>query len=429
MKKINVDVHALIVAGGIGSRSENPNQPKILQEILPGKSLITFHLENLRREHISKATFLLGYKAKEVIEELENLQKIFSEIEINFKVEDQPLGTYGSVQKASKEIRESKLVVIYGDILINANYSKLLQIWSRARTAAAVIVHPNLHPDDSDLVQTDENNLVTLAGKQSSEILNGTQPLRAMAGVYFVERTALIELPHGQGDFTKDFLTRLISLNSLLAINSSDFFSDTGTPERLAQAREAIVSGNYLRRGSSRKVAVFIDRDGTIVEDVGTARKDLLSNEIEEAIAIQIQSLNRIGVIVFIVTNQPGVAKGQINLVDVNLVQKKIEIELLQFMAIIDDFMFCPHHPDKGHSGERPQYKTKCECRKPGTKMIDDLSFKHNIDLSKSYLVGDTWRDEHLAAAAEIEFHKVEVGNRVESLSMILNQIVLKVLE
>ena len=61
--------------------------------------------------------------------------------------------------------------------------------------------------------------------------------------------------------------------------------------------------------------------------------------------------------------------------------------------------------------------------------MIDDLSFKHNIDLSKSYLVGDTWRDEHLAAAAEIEFHKVEVGNRVESLSMILNQIVLKVLE
>ena len=324
MKKINVDVHALIVAGGIGSRSENPTQPKILQEILPGKSLITFHLENLRREHISKATFLLGYKAKEVIEELENLQKIFSEIEINFKVEDQPLGTYGSVQKASKEIRESKLVVIYGDILINANYSKLLQIWSRARTAAAVIVHPNLHPDDSDLVQTDENNLVTLAGKQSSEILNGTQPLRAMAGVYFVERTALIELPHGQGDFTKDFLTRLISLNSLLAINSSDFFSDTGTPERLAQAREAIVSGNYLRRGSSRKVAVFIDRDGTIVEDVGTARKDLLSNEIEEAIAIQIQSLNRIGVIVFVVTNQPGVAKGQINLVDVKLVQKKI---------------------------------------------------------------------------------------------------------
>ncbi len=429
METINLDVHALIVAGGKGSRSENPLHPKILQEIQPGKSLITFHLENLQREHISKVTFLLGYKANEVIEELKKLQRIYPDIEIFSKVEDEPLGTYGSVHKASKAIRESKLVVIYGDILINANYSKLLQIWSRARTAAAVIVHPNLHPEDSDLVLTDENSLVTLAGKQVPEILHGTQPLRAMAGVYFIEKSALIELPHGQGDFTKDFLTRLIPMNSLLAINSSDFFSDTGTSKRLANAREAIESGNYFRRGNSRKVAVFIDRDGTIIEDVGTGRKDLAPNEVENATALQIQSLNRIGVIVFIVTNQPGVAKGQIDMADVNLVQKKIEIELLGSEAIIDDFMFCPHHPDKGYPGERPQFKTECECRKPGSKMVHDLSFKHNIDLSKSYLVGDTWRDEHLAAAAKLEFHKVESGNRVDSLSMILNQIVLKVLD
>ena len=428
MEPNNFDVHALIVAGGKGSRSENPLQPKILQEIQPGKSLISFHLENLRRENISKVTFLLGYKANQVIEELNKLQKIFPDIEINSSVEDQPRGTYGSVHKASQGIRESKLVVIYGDILINANYSKLLEIWSRAKTAVAVIVHPHLHPEDSDLVLTDENNLVILAGKQVPEILNGTQPLRAMAGVYFVDRTALKELPHGRGDFTKDFLTRLIPLNSLLAINSSDFFSDTGTSKRLANAREAIESGNYFRRGNSRKVAVFIDRDGTIVEDVGTGRKDFLPSEMENAIAKQIQALNRIGVITFIVTNQPGVAKGQIDLADVNLVQKKIEIELLHFEAIIDDFAFCPHHPDKGYSEERPQYKTECKCRKPGTKMVDDLSFKHNIDLSKSYLVGDTWRDEDLAAAAKLEFHKIEVGNRVNSLAMILNNIVLKVL-
>ncbi len=70
-----------------------------------------------------------------------------------------------------------------------------------------------------------------------------------------------------------------------------------------------------------------------------------------------------------------------------------METDLGRSGAYIDDLFYCPHHPDKGFPGERPEYKIDCDCRKPKPGLIFKAAEKYNIDLSKSYMVGDDMRD------------------------------------
>ena len=71
--------------------------------------------------------------------------------------------------------------------------------------------------------------------------------------------------------------------------------------------------------------------------------------------------------------------------------------------AYVDDIYYCPHHPDKGFEGEIESLKIKCDCRKPNTGLIDKAVIEHNIDLSKSYMIGDTTSDIKLAENAGIK--------------------------
>ena len=93
------------------------------------------------------------------------------------------------------------------------------------------------------------------------------------------------------------------------------------------------------------------------------------------------------------VTNQPVVARGMCSEEDVRTIHKKMETLLGREGAYLDDIAFCPHHPDKGYPEENPDYKIVCLCRKPNTGLIDRMAEKYNIDLSESYIIGDTTMD------------------------------------
>jgi len=71
----------------------------------------------------------------------------------------------------------------------------------------------------------------------------------------------------------------------------------------------------------------------------------------------------------------------------------KMEADLGKHGAYIDGLFFCPHHPDRGFPGERPEFKVECDCRKPKPGLILKAAQKYNIDLSQSYMVGDDMRD------------------------------------
>jgi D-glycero-D-manno-heptose 1,7-bisphosphate phosphatase len=106
-----------------------------------------------------------------------------------------------------------------------------------------------------------------------------------------------------------------------------------------------------------------------------------------------------------------------------------METDLGKHGAYIDDLFYCPHHPDKGFEGERPEYKIDCDCRKPKPGMILQAAEKYNIGLAQSYMVGDDKRDvqaginagcKSVFLAGDEEKKKNIVTNNVQVFSSLL---------
>jgi D-glycero-D-manno-heptose 1,7-bisphosphate phosphatase len=138
--------------------------------------------------------------------------------------------------------------------------------------------------------------------------------------------------------------------------------------------------------------AVFVDRDGTINEEVGYVnhlRRFVLLPRVGEAIRL----LNRHGLKTVVVTNQSGVARGYFSESLIHLVHQKMQELLRQEGAHLDGIYYCPHHPDAGN----PPYRQKCRCRKPETGLVDEATRALDLDCSKSYMIGDRGHDLEFA--------------------------------
>lgn len=123
-----------------------------------------------------------------------------------------------------------------------------------------------------------------------------------------------------------------------------------------------------------------------------------------------IKKLNSNGYLVIIITNQPVVARGLCEVEDVINIHRKMQVKLGEEGAYLDDIIFCPHHPDKGFSGENSLYKIRCSCRKPKTGMVDFMVNKYNIDVKKSYIVGDSSVDLQTGVNSNIKTILVKTG-------------------
>ena len=140
------------------------------------------------------------------------------------------------------------------------------------------------------------------------------------------------------------------------------------------------------------EAAVFLDRDGTLIEEVGyldrPARVELYPYS-----ADAIRALNRAGLRIVMVTNQSGVARGFFTEAVVHAVHAHIEGLLAGAGAHIDAYYYCPHHPD----GKVPGYAQACDCRKPGRALVDRAVREFGVDPARSFVVGDRWVDVALA--------------------------------
>lgn len=144
-----------------------------------------------------------------------------------------------------------------------------------------------------------------------------------------------------------------------------------------------------------KKTAVFLDRDGTINEEVGyldRAEKLRMIPAAFEAVRL----INQSGMEAVVVSNQAGVAKGLFTESFVHEINDLIQNALLEKGARIDAFYFCPHHPTEGVD----PYRRICNCRKPAAGLLQQAAVDRNIDLSRSYLIGDRLRDVETAHRA-----------------------------
>lgn len=153
------------------------------------------------------------------------------------------------------------------------------------------------------------------------------------------------------------------------------------------------------------KAAVFLDRDGTIIEEVGYVNH-LSRVKLYPGAAEAIRRLNEAGVPAIVVTNQSGVAWGYFAEELVRKVHERIAQELAAHSARLDAFYYCPHHP----YAQVEAYRVVCRCRKPSTGMLDGAAQRFRIDFASSYVVGDSYRDMQLGFNAGARTNLVLTG-------------------
>lgn len=151
--------------------------------------------------------------------------------------------------------------------------------------------------------------------------------------------------------------------------------------------------------------AVFFDRDGTVTEEVGYLT-DLSKLRLIPGAGEAIRKLNGSGFKVVLVTNQSGVARGYFPETLVHEAHARLEEMLRKDGARLDGIYYCPHHPTAGNS----HYTTDCDCRKPGTGLLDQATRDLAVDIADSYVVGDKWSDVELAQRAGARAVLVRTG-------------------
>jgi D-glycero-D-manno-heptose 1,7-bisphosphate phosphatase len=144
--------------------------------------------------------------------------------------------------------------------------------------------------------------------------------------------------------------------------------------------------------------AIFLDRDGTLNFDYGwitsPSKIELLPGAGEA-----VRAINDSGLLAVLVTNQPVIARGECTLAELDEIHKKLEALLAQSNAHLDAIYYCPHHPEAGVPGEQPEFKIRCHCRKPAPGLFESAAHDLNIDVRRSWMIGDSERDLGAAAA------------------------------
>lgn len=400
--------HLVIVAGGKGTRLSAlfGDVPKALVPV-GGKPVLQHQLELAALAGVRSCTIFAGFLGDQIAAFVGDGARFGLAIET--RVEDAPLGNVGAVLRALDSL-PARFLVMYGDVMLAVDLQRMARAHLDAGTSFTAFVHPNDHPFDSDLIETDGAGWVTAlhhaphaTGKFYANLVN--------AALYVVERDALRPFAGRPGtlDFTRDVIPALVASGAgVLAYRTAEYIKDMGTPERLVRVEADLESGKIAPPGK-RRPAVFLDRDGTLNVEKG----HLASHEglaLFPGVAAALKSLRRAGYSLVVVTNQPVIARGEASEDDVAAIHRRLEWELGREGAYLDAVYFCPHHPDKGFPGERPELKSACACRKPGTAMVEQAVRELALDIGNSWMIGDQSRDMEMAARAGLRSVLVRTG-------------------
>ncbi len=150
--------------------------------------------------------------------------------------------------------------------------------------------------------------------------------------------------------------------------------------------------------------AIFLDRDGVINSDVGHYYIYKVEDfKINKGVLNSLKQFQEAGYKLFIISNQGGVAKGIYSCEDVDKVHAHLEAKLKENHICLQEIYYCPHHDSI----------TSCECRKPSPYMINQAIEKYDIDINRSYMIGDSKRDIEAAEAAGVKGIKIEANEDI----------------
>lgn len=405
-------MQVVILAGGRGTRLKTVtgDLPKPLVDLC-GEPLLGRQLELIAATQACRDVLILtGYGAEQIDRFCGNGERW--NLRVRCIAEQEARGTAGAVLDAC-ELLEPTFIVMYGDTVLDVDLDRLIAHHQAARSAATLFLHPNDHPADSDLVDLDRAGFVRSfrpyphpEGADYANIVN--------AGLYVLERSALADLnglPE-KPDFGKHVFSRMLERGQrILGYLSPEYIKDAGTPERIEKVRKDFGSGRVSRLSLRHPVpAVFLDRDGVLNEERNRISRgdDLV---LVPGAAAAVARLNRSDYRTVVVTNQPVVARGDCTEDELARIHARLDSLLGAGHAFVDRLYYCPHHPDGGFPGEVAELKRVCECRKPAPGMIHQAATDLNLDLPRSWMIGDATSDIELARRVGLRSVLVRTGH------------------
>jgi D-glycero-D-manno-heptose 1,7-bisphosphate phosphatase len=379
-----------ILCGGKGTRLGELTSatPKPLLPI-DGEPFLGRLLLEVRRHGFRRILLLAAFQSEQIDAFAREARERLG-LDIVVSVEPTLAGTGGALAHARHQLDET-FILLNGDSWFDINLldlavRALARPWAEMTFALRAV--PNTH----------RSGTVRLAGDRIVEFLPrpvDSGPGLANGGVYVVRRRLADTLPD-QCSLEEQIIPRLAREGRAAGFVYDSFFIDIGVPTDFAEGQTTIPS-------QQRRPGAFLDRDGVLNRDLGHVGSVDRFQWCEGAIA-SVKSLNDRGHFVFVVTNQAGVARGLYSEDDVRSLHAHMQAQLRAEGAYIDDFRYCPFHPD----GSVPAYAISSDCRKPAPGMILDLMASWPVVRERSYLIGNSPSDIEAAHRAGIEGVLVE---------------------
>ena len=402
-------MRGVIVAGGKGTRLHPITGdviPKVLVEV-GGTSVIDHQISWMVEHGIDEIFIITGHLGGEVAAHVAKFAA--GGPKVTCLREAEPLGTAGGLRMLRGRVHGA-FVVLYGDIYLDVDLGDVAAFHQASQADATMVVHPNDHPFDSDLVMADDDGRVTGVLFRDREA--GAYANLVNAGLYVLSQDVLESIPAGRpSDVVKDVLLGLSRRGGrLFAYRTTEYIKDLGVTERHSEVSHDIHLGVPARRSRREpRPAVFLDRDGTLIEYVSLLH-DPHDVKLLPASGAAVRTLNRAGYLCVVVSNQPVVARNLCGEEGVREANRAMESQLGKERAYLDDIFYCPHHPDRGYPEENVAYKIGCDCRKPKVGMVMSAQRRLGLDLTRSYLIGDTTVDVQTAANAGLQSILVMTG-------------------
>ena len=418
----------VLMAGGRGTRISElfPDIPKPLIPI-DGIPVLEREIISLRNQGFTDIILTVGYMAEKIQTYFGGGERLG--VRISYFVEDKPLGNAGALFKLNIE---EDFLLLNADAVFDVDFNRMVDFHKAHSGLVTLFTHPNSHPYDSSLIIAESNGEVK-AWLAKEDDRPKFYRNRVNAGLHVISPKALemsgidadeigkeIDGKIKKVDLDRHILKPLCGTHAMFCYDSPEYVKDMGTPERFNSVERDFISGVVQAKNlSNKQKAIFLDRDGTINKYAGFLRSPE-ELELTDDAAEAIKLINASGYLAVVVTNQPVIARGEVTWDGLNEIHNKMETELGKQGAYLDGLYFCPHHPHKGYEGELPELKIDCECRKPKPGLLLRAMEDLNIDLKKSYMIGDSNSDVEAGNAAGCKSIKINEGGLFEAVKGIL---------
>ncbi len=375
---------AIILAGGYGTRLQEavPNFPKVLAPVA-GKPFLSYVIDYLRMQGITRFVFALAYKA----EQIESfLKDFYPTLQYATTVETEPLGTGGAIRLALQKTKTENILLVNGDTVFKIDVEALYNQHRQTNAACTLALKPMTDCSRYGNVSLAADGRVTeFATKGVAErgLING--------GNLILNKTRFFRHAFPPGfSFEEEYLAKKVNVEAIYGAVQDAYFIDIGVTEDYEKAQTELATAPLDLSTITREWTLFIDRDGVINnETVGEYVLHWEQFIFSKGVLQSFKKLSRVFGRLLLVTNQRGVGKGLMTKEALDSIHYEMQREIAVVGGHLDKIYFCTDI-DNSSVNRKPN---------PGMAVQAKKDFPE-LDFSKSIMVGNKPSDMRFGRSA-----------------------------